>query len=255
MNTLTVIPHITRAFITNPRTRPALNPKRTDAHIIEVRRIVVHWTANTGKGADANAHRKYFDRNPDGRAASCHYFVDERNIIQIIPDNEMALHCGERWGAPGAVKITGDRAISPNRFTVGLELCVNSDGDFKHTEQRGAWLAAYLLRKHNLPISALIRHFDVTGKRCPQMYLTPETWAAFCALVQTHFEAMRSGEVTAKELNVRSGPGVSFPVIRTVKQGEKVAVLAALIQPGQWAQIEAGQWVNSNFLKTLHVVQ
>lgn len=242
------IPHITRYFITNPVTRPALQDGRKDANMIEVRRIVCHWTANTTRGADANAHRRYFQNNPDGRKASAHYFVDSRNMIQIIPDNEMALHVGERWSASGAVAITGNRRISPNRYTIGYELCVNADGDFKETETRSAWLAAYLLKKHALSMNQLIRHFDVTGKRCPGMYLTPETWAAYRQKVQAEFDTMQGASVTAKELNVRSGPGVSFPVVRKLQQGERVVVLRHG-SAANWVEIEAGEFVNSRFLQ------
>ena len=78
---------ITKQLLTNPRTRPALRD-RNRYLLREVRGIVLHWTANTKKGAGAAAHRKYF--NTTDRAASAHYIIEEEIIIQCIPSDEVA---------------------------------------------------------------------------------------------------------------------------------------------------------------------
>lgn len=73
----------------NPYTRPG---KRLD----KVRGIVIHWTANMNKGADDEAHYRYFNSSAiSARSyASAHYFVDQDSILEIVPPTEMAYHVG-----------------------------------------------------------------------------------------------------------------------------------------------------------------
>lgn len=49
-------------------------------------------TANRGRGAGAMAHYKYFGGG--NRNSSAHYFVDDKEIVQIIGDSKAAWHCG-----------------------------------------------------------------------------------------------------------------------------------------------------------------
>ena len=53
--------------------------------------IVMHYTANDGDSGMSNA--RYFQKalNP---VASAHYFVDDREIVQSVPDEYVAYHCG-----------------------------------------------------------------------------------------------------------------------------------------------------------------
>ena len=57
-----------------------------------VKYIVVHDTGNKSKGADAMAHYRYF--NSGNRNASAHYFVDDKEIVQLVPDDKSAWHVG-----------------------------------------------------------------------------------------------------------------------------------------------------------------
>ena len=45
----------------------------------ELKGIIVHWTANVKPTAGAEAHLKYFGHTTV--QASCHYVVDDKNII------------------------------------------------------------------------------------------------------------------------------------------------------------------------------
>lgn len=64
--------------------------KRTNPTI---KYIAIHDTGNTGKGADAEAHFKYF--NAKDRGASAHYFVDDKQILRIIKDENRSWAVGE----------------------------------------------------------------------------------------------------------------------------------------------------------------
>lgn len=133
--------------------------------------VVIHWTANTGKGANAVANRNYFENNPD-KKVSAHYIVDSIQIVQCIPDDEVAYHVGATSYKAEALSKLGSY---PNAYCVGIEMCVNSDGDFNKTYANTVQLAAYLLNKYGLTADNLWRHYDVTGKDCPKYFADDAT--------------------------------------------------------------------------------
>lgn len=136
-----------------------------------VKYIMIHQTANTSKGANAYMHAK-LQANGNSRQASWHYQVDADNIYQSFPDTAQAWHAGNRYY---------------NQNSIGIELTVNSDGNYIGTVEHGAELVKYLMNKHNVPISNVIRHKDASGKYCPRELLNGKngiTWAKFKEMVQ-----------------------------------------------------------------------
>jgi len=169
-----------------------------------VKGIVIHWTANTGKGANAVANRNYFENHPENKV-SAHYIVDDHQVVQCIPDTEIAYHAGARQYRGEALRRLGDY---PNASTVGIEMCVNSDGDFNKTYANTVELAASLLKKHNLTTNDLWRHYDITGKDCPRFFVNDATakqygfasaqagWQKFKADVE---RVLKGGNTVAQE--------------------------------------------------------
>ncbi|KZE51438.1 hypothetical protein AV540_00245 [Brevibacillus parabrevis] len=105
--------------------------------------LVIHWTANEGKGADAVANRNYF--NKPTTEASAHYCVDDKQIVRCLPENEMGYHVGAKSYKPEALqKLT----TYPNNCSIGIEMCVNQDGDFRAMYQRTVELAADILKRY-----------------------------------------------------------------------------------------------------------
>jgi len=170
-----------------------VNPfSRPGTPIRAIRNIVIHYTANPG--ASASAHVRYFgqtlarqdpnDSTPD-RYASAHLFVDPGEAVLIIPLNEMAYH-----------------ASQANPYSVGVELCIESDGTFHpETVRRAAKIVAELCRKYGLnPLRDVIRHYDVTGKICPKPYvIDPWAWQAFRELVDRIMKGKESEETVKLE--------------------------------------------------------
>lgn len=240
---------ITRNFLTCKITRPALKDPAKYA-LRKVGAIVAHYTGNPGHGANAQANRSYF--NQGFRAASAHYCVDDHSIVQCLPDREVGYHVGDRplgvYKSAGLLLMGGAHGLTPNYFCIGVEMCINSDGDWNKTRWHSAALYAYLLSKHNLPISQLLRHFDITGKKCPAMFLADRLWEDYkgeiAVILQGYAGALR-GIVNAKGLNVRTGPGANFPVVTELKMGEPVIVFE---QAGDWSRVEPGGWVNARYL-------
>ena len=128
--------------------------------------LVIHWTANENKGADAVANRGYF--NKPTTEASAHYIVDDKQIVRCLPEDEMGYHVGAKSYNPDAIK---QLSSYPNNCTIGIEMCVNVDGNFQTMYQRTVELAADILKRHGWGVDRLWRHFDITGKNCPAYFV------------------------------------------------------------------------------------
>jgi N-acetylmuramoyl-L-alanine amidase len=134
--------------------------------------IVVHYTANNGDKAQGNGN--YFSQ--PNRNASAHYFVDENEIIQSVKDSDMAWHCGAKsYKHP---KCRNDNSI-------GVEMCSEKDdkGQYyinEQTQNTAIKLIKVLMEKYNIPIENVLRHYDVTGKMCPEPFVRNEVqWLNF----------------------------------------------------------------------------
>lgn len=118
--------------------------------------IVIHDTGNTGKGANANAHFNYF--NGGNRNASADFFVDDTQILQVNDyTHYYTWHCGDGKGQYG---IT-------NRNSVGIEICVNSDGNYDAVFNNSIELTKHLMKELNIPLERVVRHYDASRKNCP----------------------------------------------------------------------------------------
>jgi len=135
--------------------------------------IVVHYTANDGDTDEGNAI--YFR---DGvRGVSAHYFVDEDSITQTVKDEHIAWHCG--------TKGTYYNAYCRNYNSIGVEMCSDKDihGEYiitKQTVKNTVDLVKMLMKKYNIPIQHILRHYDVTHKWCPKPWVCdPSLWDNF----------------------------------------------------------------------------
>lgn len=134
--------------------------------------ITIHQTGNTNKGADAQAHANLQTKG-NSRSASWHYQVDDKEIIQSFPDNAQCWHAGDGRG-------------SGNMHSIGIELCVNRDGDYVKILENGASLVKYLMDKHGIPLSNVKQHNHWSGKNCPSQIRAGKDgidWDDFLAMV------------------------------------------------------------------------
>jgi len=128
--------------------------------------IVIHETANTSKGANADAHSR-LQANGNSRSASWHYQVDDKEIVQSFSDNAQCWHAGNK---------------SYNQQSIGIEICVNSDGDFKKAVDNAIKLTKHLMDKYNIGADNVIQHNKASGKDCPKYLRAGSkgiTWARF----------------------------------------------------------------------------
>ena len=101
-----------------------------------IKYIIIHDTGNKGKGANAMSHFNYF--NGGDRQSSADFFVDSTQIIQINDYNKYyTWQCGDGKGKYG---IT-------NANSVGVEICVNSDGDYQKAYAKAVELTKHLMKE------------------------------------------------------------------------------------------------------------
>lgn len=130
----------------------------TDARPGKKRRIkyiVIHETDNTASGANSKNHAEFLSKN-NKSSTSWHYTVDDKEIYHHIPDDEIAHHAATEQG---------------NLYGIGIELCVNTDGNFEKTFENGVKLVTYLLKEYDLNINSIKTHNDFSGKDCPHNIL------------------------------------------------------------------------------------
>lgn len=144
-----------------------------------VRYIVIHYVGALG-GAEANC--KYYASRYIG--ASAHYFVGfDGEVWQSVEDGDIAWHCG-------ASSYRHPECRNSN--SIGIEMCVRNNGSqeadsrdwyFEDATVKAAEeLTRHLMRRYDIPESHVLRHYDVTGKICPNPYVygnTHHTWEAF----------------------------------------------------------------------------
>lgn len=160
--------------------------KRTYGNGNKKRTITVHQTGNTNKGADAQAHANIQSKlNP--RQASWHYSVDDKEIIQSFEDSAQCWHAGDGEG-------------NGNLHSISIELCINSDGDYKKTLENGAKLVKHLIDKYGLDIGDVKQHYDWSGKNCPAQLRANKdgiSWKDFLEMVNGSGEKV-AGVVSPK---------------------------------------------------------
>ena len=208
--------------------------------------IVIHYVGATG-GAEANC--KYFQSNY--RGASAHYFVGhEGEIWQCVLDKDVAWHCGAN---------TYKHPYCRNTNSIGIELCCRKKADgtwyFEEETVRAAiQLTKELMKKYNIPVGNVIRHYDVTGKICPEPYVRDtsawETFKSNLVELQAPTTSVASGylvKITADVLNVRKGAGVSYKVVTTVKKNEVYTIVQEL---NGWGKLKSGAgWIKLSYTK------
>lgn len=161
----------------------------------KIKYITVHDTGNPDRGADAEAHFKLHDRAD--RGASAHYFVDDKQILRIIRDDDKSWHCGDGKGKYG---ITNENSI-------GIEMCINSDGNFDKTYKNTLDLVKHLMGKYNVPIHKVVRHYDASRKICPNTWEQNnwEMWNKFKSDLQVKKDYTTNINLVYKNLFQREG--------------------------------------------------
>jgi len=193
------LPQIIQDFI------PMSNANRPGT-IINPGYITIHNTANTNVGADAKAHANYV-KNPSTQV-SWHYTVDDHQIYQHLPTNEVGWHAGTSAG---------------NSQSIGIEICENADGNHEVAVQIAQELVGVLMANHGIGIGRVVSHQHWSGKYCPNRLL--DRWQWFLDGIQK-CDTCCTGRVNASGgLNIRATPSSSGAITGSYVDGASVNIL------------------------------
>ena len=165
-----------------------------------VRYIVMHYTANNGDTARNNCD--YYHR-VGGLQASAHYFVDEHGAMQSVRECDTAWHCGARayW-----------HPECRNANSIGIEMCSRkrADGSYyilPETVANAAALAREIMQRYGIDTEHVLRHYDVTGKRCPMPWVDdPAQWVAFKEMLTPEHQNEEEDENMVKYKTIADVP-------------------------------------------------
>ena len=141
----------------------------------KIQYIVIHYTANNGDTARGNG--SYFSRTANIKA-SAHYFCDEREVCHSVADPDTAYHVGAN---------TYRHKLCRNDNSIGIEMCSKKDANGKYyipeaTVKNAIEITKQKMKQYNVPLENVLRHYDVTGKNCPEPFVrNPQLWDEFKA--------------------------------------------------------------------------
>lgn len=148
--------------------------------------IVVHESGMplVGQNATLLATIQYENAYGLGRTttASWHYQVDETGIYQSFDDKVYAWHAGGDYG-----KWLPYR----NSNSIGIEMCINQDGNYDGSMAHDAKLVAELMHRYNLTMDNVVRHHDTSGKECPSYMIRTNRYEEFLEKVCQEYVAMK----------------------------------------------------------------
>ena len=143
--------------------------------------IVVHNTAN-----DASAKNEVAYMINNNNKVSFHYAIDDKEIMQGIPENRNAWHAGDGNG-------------QGNRKGIGIEICYSKSGGtrFIEAEKLAAKFIAFKLNEKGWGIDKVKKHQDFSGKYCPHRTLDMG-WQRFLDMVKSELDKLK-GEATVTQ--------------------------------------------------------
>ena len=139
-----------------------------------IKYLAIHYTAGSSSAPGrALSMKKYWEQ---AMRASADF---GRDIYQFNPDllNYKCWSVGDKKNPYSGGSLYG---VANNSNTISIEICSNiQSGASKEAPNHDGWyftdealnnavkLAKILMRKFNIPIERVVRHYDISGKICP----------------------------------------------------------------------------------------
>jgi N-acetylmuramoyl-L-alanine amidase CwlA len=151
--------------------------------------IVVHNTAN-----DASAKNEIAYMIGNNNQVSFHYAIDDKQIVQGIPENRNAWHAGDGGSGKG------------NRKGLSIEICYSKSGGsrFIEAEKLAAKFIASKLKEKGWGIDKVTKHQDYSGKYCPHRTLDMG-WQRFLNMIKAELDALNGSSSSGTLYRVQTG--------------------------------------------------
>ena len=209
--------------------------------------IAIHYVASaTSKKGTALNVAAWF-ANPQNRNGSADWIVDD--VYMVCYNNDPNRYC---WavGDDSRRYSHGGRlyGLARNRNTISIEICngsrsgkvesANSESNYfsDAAVQNALELAAYLMKKHGIPIENVVRHYDISGKYCPGIIGwnansgSDAEWIKFKARLREKV-APREDEIDMTEKEM----------IALIDKRIDAKLIGADTKPSEWAEKEVAE--------------
>lgn len=139
--------------------------------------LAIHYTA----GANSNPGKAIGNYDTFvKREASADFAVDDRDMVQFNPDidNYYCWAVGDKKNPYSSGGTLNGKATNKN--TISIEVCSTlKPGTSASAANHSGWsftdkvldnaakLAKIVMKKYNIPIDRVVRHYDISGKLCP----------------------------------------------------------------------------------------
>ena len=162
---------------------PSVIYKPLSVHVTKGRQtpkyLAIHFTAgsNSNPGRAQSVYNTFVSRS-----ASADFAVDDRDMVQFNPDIDN-YYCWAVGDAKNKYSKGGSlNGKATNKNTISIEICSTctpATSTAVNTPNHSGWsfteaalnnaakLAKIIMRKYNIPIDRVVRHYDITGKLCP----------------------------------------------------------------------------------------
>lgn len=158
--------------------------------------ITVHNTAN-----DASAENEIAYMLRNNNEVSYHFAIDDKEVIQGVPLDRNAWHCGDGGSGTG------------NRKSIGIEICYSKSGGSRYDKAEALTIKfiAQLLKERGWGIDRVKKHQDWSGKYCPHRILKDGRWDSFKKAIEQELKGSSGSTPSApsssgsKTYKVQSG--------------------------------------------------
>ena len=224
----------------------------------------MHYTASNG-GTAAN-HISYFN-NRSTTNASADFFVDDVGIYQY----NMQIDTRYSWAVgDGSGGTYGGKCSNRNQISVEM-CCYQSGGKWyirDKTYSNAVELVKYLMSSHKVPVSNVIRHYDVSRKLCPnavgwlESTGSQSTWIKFKSEISGGSAAdTAASDITSKSylvrvkvtvLRIRTGAGLRFDSKGYIKPGVYTITETKAADGYTWGKLKSGAgWIALEYTESM----
>lgn len=145
-----------------------------------IRYLAIHYTAGASSApGSAKTMKAAWEKT---KRASADFGVDDQNMVQFNPDprNYKCWSVGDKKNPySGGGQLYGK---ATNANTISIEICSNLKAGYdRNVVNHGGWyfteaaldnavrLAKILMKKYNIPLERVVRHYTISGKICPSV--------------------------------------------------------------------------------------
>lgn len=198
--------------------------------------ITVHNTAN-----DATAAKEIEYMINNNNQVSYHVAVDDKEVIQAIPFNRNAWHCGDGGSTDPNAQKKG------NRISIGVEICYSKSGGLRYgvAEENAVQYISKLLKQFGWGIERVKKHQYWNGKYCPHRILAEDRWNSFLKRIEETMKPMEIQKPTEKDDDTMKFTNETTKA--AVRDYIKQAVDKKLIDKSHLDKFDAGTLTGGDF--------